>query len=160
MEQKTKIHAQEGKHDLTITREFDLPVELLFKAHQDKELFEEWMTHDYGIVKALTYEVKKHGSFHFQNSDLSGNVVFSASGTFHDVIPNEKIIRTFEMSNSPFDVQLDFLHFEKLGNDKSKLTIHQVFRSGAIRDELLKLPFAQGLNMAHNRLENVVSKLK
>ncbi len=32
MEQKTKIIAEDGKQDLMITREFDLPLELLFKA--------------------------------------------------------------------------------------------------------------------------------
>ena len=32
MEQKTKVNAEEGKHDLIITREFELPLELLFKA--------------------------------------------------------------------------------------------------------------------------------
>ena len=33
MEQKTKLNAGEGKQDLVITREFDLPLELLFKAY-------------------------------------------------------------------------------------------------------------------------------
>jgi hypothetical protein len=32
MELKTKIHAEDSKQDLVITREFDLPLELLFKA--------------------------------------------------------------------------------------------------------------------------------
>ena len=35
MELKTKVNAEEGKQDLVITREFDLPVELLFKAHAE-----------------------------------------------------------------------------------------------------------------------------
>ena len=32
MERKTKVEAEEGKQEILITREFDLPVELLFKA--------------------------------------------------------------------------------------------------------------------------------
>jgi uncharacterized protein YndB with AHSA1/START domain len=35
MELKTKINAEDGKQDLVITREFDLPLELLFKAYAD-----------------------------------------------------------------------------------------------------------------------------
>jgi hypothetical protein len=35
-----------------------------------------------------------------------------------------------------------------------------VYKSGAHRDQMLKLPFVQGLNMAHNRLQEVVTKLK
>lgn len=35
MEQKTKITAEEGKQEILITRTFDLPVHLLFKAYQN-----------------------------------------------------------------------------------------------------------------------------
>lgn len=160
MERKTKVNAEEGKLDLVITREFDLPVELLFKAHTNPDIFEQWMTHEYGKVKVLKLEVKKHGSWQFDTSDAQGNVVVRANGTIHDFIPNRKIIRTFEMENAPFGVQLEFLEFEKRTDDTSKFTMHSIFRSVAHRDELLKLPFLQGLNMAHNRLQDVVSKIK
>jgi len=160
MERKTKITAEDNKHDLIITREFDLPVELLFKAHAEAELFEQWMSHEHGTTKALKFETKKHGGWQFQTSDLQGNVVFRAAGVFHEFIPNQKIVRTFEMENSPIDVQLDFLEFQKLTAETSKLTMQTVYRSVAIRDQMLKLPFAQGMNMAHNRLQDIVSKLK
>ena len=64
------------------------------------------------------------------------------------------------MENAPFGVQLELLEFENLTDDTSKLTIHTIFESAALRDQLLKLPFAQGLNMAHNRLQEIVGKLK
>jgi uncharacterized protein YndB with AHSA1/START domain len=160
MERKTKILAEDGKHDLVITREFDLPVDLLFKAHTDPAIFEQWMSHEYGIVKVLKLENKKHGSWHFQHADLQGNVVFQANGVFHEFIQDKKIIRTFEMENSPLDVQLEFLEFEKLTADTSKLTMHSVFKSAELRDQLLKQPFAFGLTMAHNRLQEIVGKLK
>ena len=155
MERKTKIHAEPGKHDLFITREFDLPLELLFKAYADPEILEQWMG-----TKVLKLENKKHGSWQFQTSDGQGNVVFQANGTIHEFVPDRKITRTFEMENAPFDVQLEFLEFEKLTDDTSKLTIHAVYRTAALRDQMLKLPFAQGINMAHNELEKIVSKLK
>lgn len=154
MELKTKIKAEDGRQDLVITREFDLPVELLFKAYEDPEIIEQWMG-----TKVLKYESKKHGSYHFETSDGKGNVVFRANGTIHEFIPDSKITRTFEMENAPFGVQLEFLEFEKLTDDTSKLTMHVVYKSGEQRDQMLKLPFAQGINMAHNRLEEIVSKL-
>ena len=36
MERKTKVHAEEGKQEIRITREFDLPLPLLFKAYADR----------------------------------------------------------------------------------------------------------------------------
>jgi uncharacterized protein YndB with AHSA1/START domain len=160
MERKTKVTAEDGKQNILITREFDLPVDLLFKAHTDPEIFEEWMTHEYAKVNVLKLESKKHGSWAFKTSDAQGNVVFSANGVIHEFVPGKKITRTFEMENTPFPPQLEFLEFEKLTDDTSKLTMEIVFKSTKYREQLLSAPFAQGLNMAHNRLQNVLSKLK
>ena len=111
-------------------------------------------------TKVLKLENKKHGSWQFETTDPKGNVVFQANGVIHEFVPNQKITRTFEMENTPFAVQLEFLEFEKLTDDTSKLNMHIVYKSVALRDQMLKLPFAQGINMAHNRLQEIVSKLK
>ena len=155
MELKTKINAEDGKQDLVITREFDLPLELLFKAYVEPEIVEQWMG-----TKVLKLESKKHGSYQFETTDPKGNVVFRANGAIHEFRPNQKITRTFEMDNTPFGVQLELLEFEKLTDDTSKLHMHVIYESVAQRDEMLKLPFAQGINWAHNRLQDIVSKLK
>ena len=155
MDQKTKITAEDGKQDLMITREFDMPLELLFNAYVEPEIVEQWMG-----TKVLKLENRKHGGWQFETSDPQGNVVFRANGTVHEFVPNQKIIRTFEMENTPFPVQLEFLEFERLDDETSKLNMQIVYRSVADRDQMLKLPFAQGINMAHNRLQDIVSKLK
>lgn len=155
MERKTKVHAEDGKQELMITREFELPVELLFRAYAEAELFEQWMG-----TKVVKLESKKHGSWRFETSDEQGNVVFQANGVIHEFVQNRKITRTFEMENTSFPVQLEFLEFDELTTDTSKLNIHMIFRSLEVRNQILQLPFAQGLNMALNRLEEVVSKLK
>lgn len=160
MQHKTHVTAGHGQHDILIKRDFDLPVELLYIAHTDPDIFAKWMTHEYGIVKVIRLDAVPMGGFRFETSDVSGNVVFAAEGVFHNVIENEKIVRTFEMSNSPFDVQLEFLDFIRLSDHKSRLSMHSIFRSGDARDQLLKLPFAQGLNMAHNRLQETLNQIK
>lgn len=155
MERKTQIHAEEGKQELTITREFDLPVDLLFKAYTEPAIVEQWMG-----TKVLKLENKPHGSYQFETSDSQGNVVFRSNGSIHEFSPDRKITRTFEMENTPFPVQLEFLEFEKLTEDSSKLTMHVVYRSVAVRDQILQLPFAKGINMAHNRLQEATNHLK
>jgi uncharacterized protein YndB with AHSA1/START domain len=154
MEQKTKINAEDGKQELVITREFDLPLELLFKAYVEPEIVEQWMG-----TKVLKLESKKHGSYQFETTDPQGNK-HRFNGVIHEFSPNRKITRTFEMENTPFGIQLEFLEFEQLTDDTSKLNIHTIFKSVAHRDQILQLPFAQGINMAHNRLQDIVSKLK
>src|SRR5215204_1146473 len=151
MERKTKVSAEDGKQELLITREFDLPLELLFKAYEDPEIIEQWMG-----TKVLKLENKKHGGYQFETTDPKGNK-HRFSGAIHEFKINEIIIRTFEMENTPFGVQLEFLEFEKLSEDTSKLTMHVIYRTVALRDQILQLPFAQGINMAHNRIQEIVN---
>jgi uncharacterized protein YndB with AHSA1/START domain len=154
MEPKTQVKAEEGKQQIIITREFNLPLELLFKAYEEPELFEQWMG-----TKVLKLENKKHGCYAFETSH-NGQVVFRANGTIHEFVQNQKITRTFEMENTPFPVQLEFLEFEKLTEDTSRLTMQIVFKSVEFRNQLLAMPFAQGINLAHNKLQELLSKLK
>jgi uncharacterized protein YndB with AHSA1/START domain len=154
MERKTKIDAENGKQEIVITREFDLPLELLFKAYEEAEIIEQWMG-----TKVLKLENRKHGSYHFETTDPKGNK-HRFNGAIHEFVPNQKITRTFEMENTPFGVQLEFYEFEKLTDNTSKLRMHVLYRSVATRDQILQLPFAQGINMAHNRIQEIVSKLK
>jgi uncharacterized protein YndB with AHSA1/START domain len=151
---KTKINAEEGKQELTITREFDLPVELLFKAYVEPEIVAQWMG-----TKVLKLESKIHGSYQFETTDPKGNK-HGFNGVIHEFVPNEKITRTFEMENSAFAVQLEFLAFESLTEDTSKLNMHIVYRSVELRNQMIKMGFAPGINMAHNRLQDIVNKLK
>jgi len=153
MERKTKVSAEDGKQDIMITREFDLALELLFRAYAEPELVEQWMG-----TKVLKLESKKHGSYQFETTDPKGNK-HGFSGVIHEFIPNRKIIRTFEMDGVPFGVQLEITEFEKLTDDTSKVSMHVIYESVAQRDELLKLPFSYGINMAHNRLEELLKTL-
>jgi uncharacterized protein YndB with AHSA1/START domain len=155
MERKTKVEAENGKQDIVITREFDLPVGLLFKAFTEAEFVEQWMGN-----KVLKMESRPHGSYQFETADKEGNILFRANGVIHRIIPNENITRTFEMENTPFPVQLEYLDFEEIADGKSKLTMQIVFKSLSDRDNLLKMPFAQGINLAHNRLQEIANNLK
>lgn len=155
MERKTQVQAEPGKQEIFITRTFNLPVGLLFRAYSEAEILEQWMG-----TKVLKLENRKHGSYQFETTDANGQLVFKANGTVHEFEPGRKITRTFEMENSPFPVQLEFLEFEGFSDDSSKLNIQMIFKSVDSRDQLLKMPFAYGLNMAHDRLQEVADKLK
>ena len=155
MEQKTKITAEEGRQEMTITRDFDLPLDLLFKAYVDPDILEQWMT-----SKVIRLESKKNGSYQLEKKDDKGNVVFRAHGVIHEFIPDSKIVRTFEMDNTPFGVQLEIYAFEKLTADTSRLDMHVIYESVEQRDQVMKLAFTQGINWAHNHLEEVLRKSK
>ncbi len=154
MELNTKIHAEQDRQELIITREFDLPLALLFKAYEDPEIIAQWMG-----TKVVQLENHQHGSWRYETS-YEGQVVFAANGVILDFIPDQKITRTFQMEQSNFPVQLEFFDFEALSDTTSRLRMHIVFKSVAFRDQLLQMPFAQGLSMAHDRLQDTLKDLK
>jgi len=151
MQPKTQIHAEDGRQELTIVREFDLPVQLLFKAHSDAELLTQWMG-----TNVLLLESCKHGSYRFETTDPKGNK-HCFSGVIHEFIANRKITRTFEMEHTSFDAWLEFMDFASLDEERSKLTMHVVYKSQFIRDQILQMPFAQGINFAHNRIQELMT---
>lgn len=153
MEYKTKVSAEAAQQVISIEREFDLPVSLLFKAFVVPEIVEQWMG-----TSVLKLESKKHGSFHFATTDPKGNV-HHFSGAIHAFQHNEKIIRTFEMEGMPFGVQLEILEFESITDQRSRLNKKVIYESVSQRDANLKLPFKQGINLAHNRLEEIVTNI-
>ncbi len=152
MELKTKINAAEGMPDLTITREFELPADLLFRAYTDAGIVEQWMG-----TRVVHLNAHTHGSYRFETTDPRGNI-HRFNGVIHEVIPNRSIVRTFEMEQTPFGVQLETYEFEALTAETSRLTMHVTYQSVAARDGVLQMPFKQGINMAHNRIEEVLRK--
>lgn len=151
MEQKTKIYVEEGKQDILVIREFDLPLESLFQAHVEPEILAQWMG-----LKIIKLDTKNHGSFEFETI-REGRVVFKANGTFHQIKTNQQIVRTFEMDNSLVGVRLEFLDFESITKDTSKLKMQMIYQSEKHRADQLKLPFANGLNLAHDRLQELLT---
>ena len=150
---KTRIHAVDDRQEILVTREFDLPLELLFKAYEQADLVEQWMG-----TKVITLVNENLGHYRFVTTDPRGTE-HGFHGTIHEFSPNQRIIRTFEMENGSFGPQLEFLNFESLTESTSLLKMHIIYRSVEIRDETLKLPFSWGINMAHDRLEEVMSDM-
>jgi len=64
------------------------------------------------------------------------------------------------MGNTPFGVQLEIYKFEKLTDDTSKLSMHVFYESVTLRDQVMQFRFAPGINMAHNRIEEIEIHLK
>ena len=154
MELKTKVDAEEGRQDLMITREFELPVGLVYRAYTEPDLIEQWMG-----TKVERLENKKGGGYQFVTTDPKGNK-YVFRGAIHDLVPNGKIVRTFEMEGVALGVQLEVIEFRPLTEDTCKLVMHTIYESNQLRDQQLQMPFKQGINMAHRRMEEILIKLK
>ena len=97
---KTKITAEPGKQELIITREFDAPRELVFKAFTDPDLYVRWIG-PRGLTTTLeTFEPRNGGSWRYVQTDQDGTK-FAFHGVNHEVLPPQRIIGTFEFEGLP-----------------------------------------------------------
>ena len=159
MKNQTTIKAEPGKQELFITREFEAPRKLVFKAFTDPELIGLWLGPRELSMKVERYESKNGGSWRFINSDNKGNT-YGFHGVNHVVASPELVIRTFEYEGLPETghVSLETARFEVLPNDRTRLTIQAVFQSVADRDGMIQSGMERGVNDGYERLDELLAK--
>jgi uncharacterized protein YndB with AHSA1/START domain len=157
---KTTVTAEPGKQDLFITREFDAPRELVFKAHTDPELYVQWLGPNGYEMKLETFEPHSSGRYRYIHKDPDGNE-YGFHGVFHE-ISEELMIQTFEFEGLPEKghVSLDTMRLEKLPGGRTRITIHSVFQSVADRDGMVQSGMEHGLSEGHARLDELLGKLQ
>jgi len=156
---KTIITAEPGKQDLFITREFDAPRELVFKAHTDADLFVQWLG-PRGLTTTLeTFEPVSGGEWRFIQKDKDGNE-YGFHGVFHE-ISEERMIQTFEFEGLPESghVILETTKFEALPNGRTRLTSQSVFQSVSDRDGMIQSGMESGLSEGYERLDELLVKM-
>jgi uncharacterized protein YndB with AHSA1/START domain len=158
---KTTITAEPGKHDIHITREFDAPRELVFKAFTDPELYVQWLGPRRLKMTLEKFEPKSGGSWRYTHKDEKGNE-FGFHGVNHEVTFPERIIGTFEFEGLPEKghVSLETVRFEELPGGRTRLTNVTVFQTVADRDGMLRSGMEKGMGESFERLDELMDKMK
>ena len=158
---KTTIIAEPGKQEMIITREFDAPRGLVFKAFTDPELYVQWLGPRRLTMRLDTFEPRSGGRWRYIHKDQSGNE-FGFHGVYHEVLAPERIIDTFEFEGllEAGHVCLETLTLEEMPGGRTRLTAQSVFQSVADRDGALQSGMEEGLNDSHERLTELLEKIK
>jgi len=157
---QTKITAEPGKQEILITREFDAPRELVFKAFTEPELLSQWWGPSYLSTQVDTMDVRPGGQWRFINRDAQGKE-YAFHGVYHEILAPERIIDTFEFEGLPQTghVSLETLTLEELPGGRTRLTSQSVFRSVADRDGMLQSGMEEGVNESYDRLAELLKKM-
>jgi uncharacterized protein YndB with AHSA1/START domain len=156
---QTKITAEPGKQEVFISREFDAPRELVFKAFTDPKLVIQWLGPRELKMRIEKFEPKSGGSYRYVHIDPGGNE-YGFHGVVHDVTAPERVIQTFEFEGLPEKghVVLDTAKFEPLPGGRTRLTVQSVFQSVADRDGMVMAGMERGVVDSHNRLDELFEK--
>jgi uncharacterized protein YndB with AHSA1/START domain len=154
---KPQIIAEPGRQELFITREFDAPRELVFRAHTDPNLFVQWLgPRGYEMILE-TFEPVSGGAYRYVHKDPAGNE-FAFHGTFHEMSP-ERMVQTFEFEGYPGHVSLDSMTLEELPGNRTRIKIQSVFQSVSDRDGMIQNGMERGVNDGYEKLDALLALL-
>lgn len=156
---KTNITIEPGKQEIFLTREFDAPRDLVFKAYTDPDAFTRWMGPRDQKMTLETFEARSGGSWRYIATDPSGES-YAFRGVFHDVTAPERIIQTFEYEGLPEKghVILETARFEALPGNRTRVHSQSVFQSVADRDGMVQAGMESGVHQSFERLDEYLAK--
>jgi uncharacterized protein YndB with AHSA1/START domain len=158
---KTIVTAEPGKQELFVTREFDAPRELVFRAFIDPDLYVQWLGPRGYAMKLETFEPRSGGSWRYTYTDSDGNE-YGFHGVNHVVAAPERLVATFEFEgrSEAGRVALDSARFEAMPGNRTRITAQSVFQSVADRDDRIQAGMERGLVDSHERLDELLQRLQ
>jgi uncharacterized protein YndB with AHSA1/START domain len=112
---KTEITAEAGIPLTVVTRAFDAPRDLVFRAHTDPGLLVRWLGPRDLTMTVERYEVRDGGRWRYVHTDAQGNS-YAFRGVFHGDPSPDAIVQTFEFEGAPGQVKLDATTLEQRGD--------------------------------------------
>ena len=155
----TNTNAPAGVPFIDISREFDAPVDVLWRAWTEPELIKQWLGPDRLEMIIDEYDVRDGGRYRYIHKDEQGNE-YGFHGVFHGTPSPESFVQTFEFEGAPGYVSLDKMVLEDLGGGRTRVRIHSVHQTVEARDAMVAAGMETGLNEGFARLDTLLETLK
>jgi uncharacterized protein YndB with AHSA1/START domain len=150
------VTAPDGVPFIDWEREFDAPVDAVFRAHADPELIVQWLGPRGYEMKLERYDFRTGGGYRYLHTDSNGEA-YAFNGVFHTVRPNEFAIQTFEFEGFPDVVCIETLTFESLDGGRSRIRGHSTYPSLESRDGMVASNMESGMSEGYARLDELVA---
>lgn len=154
---QTWITAEPGVPQIVVTREFEATPELLFRAHVEPALIEQWLGPRWLTVTVDRLDARHGGAWRFVHSDADGNRT-AFHGLHHGDPSLAGIVRTYEQEGEPGRVSLHTVTFEPRGR-RTRLRQSTVYQSVDDRDRYVAAGMELGVHESMERLAELVARL-
>ena len=143
---------------ILITREFDAPKRLVYKAYTTPELIKRWWSGDRGEVNSAEVDLRVGGTWRYVMT-ANGGFEVGFHGTFREIVPNERIVTTEVFEGMPDAEAVDTATFTEAGG-LTTLTILVQHQRKEHRDAHIDSGMEGGMNEAFDHLEQVAQSLR
>lgn len=152
---QTAIEADPAMPTITITREFDAPVDRVFRAHTEADLVAQWLGPRSHRMEIDQYDCRTGGAWRYHTG--VGDERVSFYGSFHEVRPNQRIVQTFTFDGYPDGVSLETMTFEDLGDGRTRIVGTSLVDSLQARDMILASGMEVGVNEGYEQLDELLA---
>jgi uncharacterized protein YndB with AHSA1/START domain len=151
----------QGDRDILITRAFNAPKHLVYRAVTEPELVKRWWNAKRGEVTVCDIDLRVGGAWRYVMVTTDGTEV-AFHGEFREIVPNERVVQTevFEMPGlSDADANLNTCTLtEEDGRTLMTVLVHAA--SPESRDAQLASGMEAGMQDAYDLLEEVATSLR
>jgi uncharacterized protein YndB with AHSA1/START domain len=151
---QTQIEALEDVPGIRITREFDAPVDRVFRCWVDRELFEKWVGPRGHAVAVAEWDARTGGSWRYSMGEGEEARFY---GSFHEVRPPERLVQTFTWEGQPDGVSLETMTFTDLGDGRTRTVGLGIVESFEIRDMILASGMDTGVVEGYEKLDELLA---
>ena len=139
---ETHFIVEPGKHAITITRVFNAPRQLVFKAYTDPELLPQWWGPRKYTTTVERMEVRPGGLWRYIQCGPDGNE-YAFHGVYHEAVSPERLIYTFEFEGMPGHVSLETVTLQDQAG-KTLVTDQVIYQSVEDRDGMYQSGMQEG----------------
>jgi uncharacterized protein YndB with AHSA1/START domain len=146
---------------ILISREFDAPARLLYRAVTEPELIKRWWSGQRGTVTSVEVDLRVGGRW---RQVMVANEGFEVAfhGTYREIVPNERIVTTELYEGVPGatedDATINTVVFDE-HDGTTRLTTLIECRNQEIRDAIIASGMEGGMQEAYDKLEDVARSL-
>ncbi len=148
-----------GDREIVLTREFDAPRELVFRAWTTPELLKRWLgVHGDWSLDVCDIDLRVGGAYRYVWRNTSG-MEMGMGGVYREVMPPERLVATEKFDHAWYPGEgVGTVVFDDL-EGRTRLTQTLLYESRDARDEVLRSPMEQGLVAGFNALADVLATL-
>ncbi len=150
----TEIVADDTVPVIRITREFNAPPAMVFRAHVEPDLFANWIGPHELNTTIDEWDCRTGGFWAFHQTQ--GDHVFAFYGSFHEIRPSELIVQTFTFAEYPDGVSLERIVFDAIDGGRTRLVATSLVDSFEGRDAMITSGMESGVREGYDKLDDLL----
>jgi uncharacterized protein YndB with AHSA1/START domain len=143
---------------ILITREFDAPKHLVWRAWTTPELVERWWSGERGSVMSAEIDLRVGGKWRYVTI-ADGGLEVAFHGEYRELVPNERIVMTDVYEAMPDGEALVTVTFTE-NDGRTVLALLMQLSNKVSRDAVINSGMEAGMQVSWDRLEQVAASLR